>query len=210
MGTESIEYYAACPQCGAANVGKGKCDYCGASLIKSRTTTSSDFNYSRQEEEEKNLQEDMNYPEIEGKIYEIDEFLLIFCPIFGGMFILVPTIICIAFSSAGIMEIWVLAMLAMFWMIGIGAFVPLINSFVKRSKCKNGREISGVVRGYERTMVEVNGRPVLKIRILIDERTDPKILLLNTGGTSRKYALGKVIKLKGYDNNFIIVKEKLT
>ena len=203
---ESIEYYSACPQCGAANVGMDKCDYCGASLIKSRVNT--DFQYSKNSEEEKNFEEDSYYPEIKGKIYTNDTFLLLFCSIFGGAFILVPAIIMIAFISAGIMEIWVVAMLLLFFAIGIGSLIPLINYYVKKSKCKQGEDISGIVRGYEETMVSVNGRPVLAVRLLIDEMTNPKILILNTGETKRKYPLGRVITLRGYDNNFIIVENR--
>lgn len=206
-GVESIEYYSACPQCGAANVGLEKCDYCGASLIKSRVKTNNA--YDKSAEEDKNFKEDMDYPEIKGKIYEKDEFLLIFCPIFGGVFVLVPTIIMIAFISTGIMEGWLFAMFALFYVIGIGALIPLFSYFIKRGKCKRGKEITGIVRGYEEQMILVNGKPVLSVRILIDEKTDPKILVLNTGNTRRIYPLGKVITLKGYENNFVIVEKKI-
>ena len=45
---ESYEYYSACPQCGAANVGKEKCDYCGTSLIKKKINT--EVSYERNDE----------------------------------------------------------------------------------------------------------------------------------------------------------------
>ena len=58
-------------------------------------------------------------------------------------------------------------------------------------------------------MVMVNGSPTLRMRILIDKETEPKILVLNTGSTRRVYPIGKTIKLKGYNKNFIIVENKI-
>ena len=205
---ESVQYYSACPQCGAANVGNEKCDYCGASLIKSRINTT-DFSYQKTSEEEKNYMEDSYLPQVNGKIFEKDDFLLFFCPIFGGIFLLVPTVIFIAFSSAGIMEIWVFAMLVLFWIIGAAGIAPLVNYFVKKKKCKSGRIIKGIVRGYDETMMTVNGKPVLMVRLLVDKDTEPKILCLNTGSTKKLYPLGKEITLQGYDNNFVLVQEKI-
>ena len=63
--------------------------------------------------------------------------------------------------------------------------------------------------GFEKSMVMVNGSPTLRMRILIDKETEPKILVLNTGSTRRVYPIGKTIKLKGYNNNFIIVENKI-
>ncbi|MDO4188019.1 MAG: hypothetical protein Q4D29_03440 [Lachnospiraceae bacterium] len=204
---ESVEYYSACPQCGAANVGLEKCDYCGASLIKRKTNT--EFRSEMSDEETENLRQDADYPEVRGKLYEPDPFLLMFCPIFGGIFLLVPTIILLAFSSVGIMESWLYLMLGLFWLIGIGGISPLIVSLYKNVKCKNGNLITGIVRGYEESMVLVNGKPMLYVRLLVNERTDPKILILNTGKSAKVYPIGKVMKLRGYNNNFIIEKEKL-
>lgn len=207
---EKYEYYSACPQCGAANVGSEKCDYCGASLIKSKINTNSNITvHERDEQEEKNYQEDINYPEVKGKIFEKDEFLFIFCPLFGGIFLLVPTIIFFAFSSVGILEPWVILMLALFWIIGAAGLYPLINYFYSKNKCRNGREITGIVRGYQESMLIVNGRPVLNVRLLVDQQTEPKILVLSTGNTRKQYPLGKVLKLRGYNNKFIIDEDKL-
>jgi len=204
---ESIEYYSACPQCGAANVGNEKCDYCGASLIKIKTTHKE--MPGKTDEEEAYYQEDSRYPEIKGRLLEKDEFLFFFCPLFGGIFLLVPTIILVAFSQVGILELWVVAMLSVFWLVGIGGIMPLILYFVRKAKCRNGKEITGIVRGYEKTMIVVNGSPVLAVRVLIDQWTSPKILILNTGSSRRGYPLGKEIRLKVYKNNFMIVENRL-
>lgn len=206
---ESYEYYSACPQCGAANVGNEKCDYCGASLIKSKTNANVTILSNRDEREQINLEEDAYYPEIKGKLFEKDEFLFIFCPIFGGIFLLVPTVILIVFSSTGIMEPWVFAMLALFWIVGIGGIYPIINYFITKAKCKNGREVRGIVRGYQESMVLINGRPALSIRLLVDQYTDPKILVLSTGTTTREHPIGKELKLRGYKNKFVIEQARL-
>lgn len=206
---ESYEYYSACPQCGAANIGHEKCDYCGASLIKKRVNTKLSNYDEFESEDDKNLREDIDYPVINAKLFGNDRFLVIFCSLFGVGFLLIPTVLCISFVSTGIMEMWAYAMFLIFWLIGIGALIPLINHIIKKSKCNKGTEIEGIVRGYEKSMVMVNGSPTLRMRILIDKETEPKILVLNTGSTRRVYPIGKTIKLKGYNNNFIIVENKI-
>ena len=206
---ESYEYYSACPQCGAANIGHEKCDYCGASLIKKRVNTKLSNYDEFESEDDKNLREDIDYPVINAKLFGNDSFLVIFCSLFGVRFLLIPTVLCISFVSTGIMEMWAYAMFLIFWLIGIGALIPLINHIIKKSKCNKGTEIEGIVRGYEKSMVMVNGSPTLRMRILIDKETEPKILVLNTGSTRRVYPIGKTIKLKGYNNNFIIVENKI-
>ena len=206
---ESYEYYSACPQCGAANIGHEKCDYCGASLIKKRVNTKLSNYDEFESEDDKNLREDIDYPVINAKLFGNDSFLVIFCSLFGGGFLLIPTVLFISFVSTGIMEMWAYAMFLIFWLIGIGALIPLINHIIKKSKCNKGTEIEGIVRGYEKSMVMVNGSPTLRMRILIDKETEPKILVLNTGSTRRVYPIGKTIKLKGYNNNFIIVENKI-
>ena len=55
---ESYEYYSACPQCGAANIGHEKCDYCGASLIKKRVNTKLSNYDEFESEDDRNLRED--------------------------------------------------------------------------------------------------------------------------------------------------------
>lgn len=206
---ESYEYYSACPQCGAANIGHEKCDYCGASLIRKRVNTKLSNYDAFESEDDRNLREDIDYPVINAKLFGNDSFLVIFCSLFGGGFLLIPTVLCISFVSTGIMEMWAYAMFLIFWLIGIGALIPLINHIIKKSKCNKGTEIEGIVRGYEKSMVMVNGSPTLRMRILIDKETEPKILVLNTGSTRRVYPIGKTIKLKGYNNNFIIVENKI-
>ncbi|MDY5639745.1 MAG: hypothetical protein SPF36_01425 [Lachnospiraceae bacterium] len=206
---ESYEYYSACPQCGAANIGHEKCDYCGASLIKKRVNTKLSNYDAFESEDDRNLREDIDYPVINAKLFGNDSFLVIFCSLFGSGFLLIPTVLCISFVSTGIMEMWAYAMFLIFWLIGIGALIPLINHIIKKSKCNKGTEIEGIVRGYEKSMVMVNGSPTLRMRILIDKETEPKILVLNTGSTRRVYPIGKTIKLKGYNNNFIIVENKI-
>lgn len=201
---ESYEYYAACPSCGAANVGIDKCEYCGASLIKKKINTNT-TGHGMSEQEEILYQEDINLQEVDGKLCENDPFLLLFCPIFGGAFILVPTIIAIAFTSVGIMETWVMLMIGLFWIVGICGFAPLVLNIYGKIKCKNGEEVTGIVRGYENTMVTVNGAPCLAIRILIDQYVEPKILVLRTGNTKRKYQIGKSISLRKYKNKYIIL-----
>lgn len=206
---ESYEYYSACPQCGAANVGHEKCDYCGTSLIKKKINKTLSNSDEFESEDDKNYREDMDYPVINAKLFGNDSFLVVFCSIFGGAFLLIPTVLCISFVSTGIMEMWAYAMFAIFWLVGIGALIPLINHIIKKAKCNKGTEITGIVRGYEKSMVMVNGSPTLRMRVRIDEATEPKIIVFNTGGTRRVYPVGKTIKLKGYDNNFIIVENKI-
>jgi len=200
---EQIEYYSSCPSCGAINNGSKFCEYCGATMVKAKSVS----NYGREDIEEEYLQEDANLPIIRGKKASRDPFLLFFCPIFGGTFLLVPTIILIVFSSVGIMEPWLIAMLSLFWLIGICGIAPLFVNLISRAKCKNGEIVKGTVRGYDHSMYMINNRPALNVRLRIYEDGKYKILILGTGQTSRQYALGRELTLKRHNKYYMVVEE---
>lgn len=202
---ESVEYHPYCPSCGAANVGNDVCDYCGASLIKSKTNRE-ETKDEMEEQERINALEDYKYEEIKGKLREKDDFLLLFCPIFGGAFVIVPTIVCIAFMGTGILEFWLIPFFSLFWLIGIGALVPLFKQLTEGHKCKTGDLVTGTLRGYEDSMTVVNGRPQLNMRILLNDAYDPKILVLKTPFTVKKYPVGAQIRLKRYKDSYIFDK----
>lgn len=199
--TDSIEYYASCPQCGAPNTGNmARCEYCDALLIK-KTIRETENGYSNMEYQFS--EDDMILPEVKGHFCGKNTFLVLFTLFFGGMFLLVPTIICITFVSTGIMEPWLIAFFALFWLIGIGSFVPLIVGTVRKTKCKNGEIITAEVRGYEDSMIMINNRPEQMIRLKIYEHGTYKMLILNTGETKRKYPIGFNIRLRHYKNNYM-------
>lgn len=213
----SVEYYSSCPSCGATNNGKKKCEYCGNSLIKKTTQKSTDYDlyagngfgsdfYSNQYQGIDS--EFSSYPIIKGKNCGVDPFMILFSLIFGGCFTFVPLIICITFIATGIMEPWVILMLSVFWIIGIGSFVPLIIKTDARAKCKKGKVVTGVVKGYENSLVSINNRPVQNVCVLIDEFTDPKILVVSTGVTNRPYPLETTIQLKNYKDYYLITTGK--
>lgn len=202
--TEVFEYYAECPACGASNRGNSVCDYCGASMIKSRTKSTDGTGVS--DIEENNERDDSILPHIKAKSGNVDTFLLLFCSIFGGGFILVPLIVMIAFISTGILEPWVLGMLLLFFIIGFSSLIPLVINIRNVMKTKKGDIISGTVRGYAKTATYINGECVLRIKVLIDRDTEPKIVIFNTGETTRMYPINTEIKLRRYENYFSIVK----
>lgn len=195
----SLEYYSSCPSCGAVNTGKKFCEYCGASMVKKATQM---VNEPSMTIENSFLMEDVNLPLVKGKNCGKNLFMVLFCSIFGGMFFMVPTIICITFIATGIMQPWIIGMLSLFWVIGIGALTPMILSIKNRSKCKNGKHITGIVRGYEDSMVMVNNRPVQNMRIRIDDE-NPRIVLLSTGVSYCRYPVGGTVRLINYENYYM-------
>lgn len=197
---EKIEYYETCPNCGAANSGQETCLYCGTLLIKRRIFEETDS----ESLEERFKQEDSYLPVIHGKSGKVDTFLKIFCPIFGGVFLLVPTFLCIMFSSLGMMEAWVLGMFSIFWIVGAGSLLPLIISISNSKKCKNGTVITGMVRGYENGLYSINDSPVKIVLLKITQDGQDKILKLNTGKTSKSYALGAILRIRNYQNIYRI------
>lgn len=199
----SIEYYTSCPSCGASNKGKDICDYCGTLLIKKEVQQP--VFEERLSQEECYAREDAGLPVIHGKKAGRNPFLLIFCPIFGGCFFVIPFFIMIGFMSVGLMPIWVILMLVMFMAGGIGAFVPLILNIVNTSKCKNGVDIYGVVRGYEDSMMMVNGKPILNVILRVEYANGPHLVIVGTGETRKSYALGQTVKLKNYNDYYMVV-----
>lgn len=198
----SIEYYSKCPSCGATSGNKEVCDYCGSSLIKKRTFENKEVINSL---EEQYRIEDEQIPVFKGKGCNRDMFMILFSSIFGGCFLLVPTIILIAFTSSGIMEPFIYPMLLLFMAIGVGSFIPLIRSSIKRSKCKKSPALTGIVRGYtENRIVMVNGSPVKMVRVLVNLPSGPKIAEISTGGPDKPYPVGKMVKIHNYENYFYI------
>lgn len=209
---ESVEYFPSCPQCGASNNGKELCEYCGTSLVKRRINQSiglAGFGMANNSLEEENMMEDSDLREISGKSGNLDPFIIMFCLIFGGCFCLVPIIIGVAFTGSGIMEPWVFLMLGLFLLIGLGSLAPLVIAIISNIKCKTGEPVSGIVRGYSKSMVSVNGSPVLNMRLLMDENDEKYILVLRSGSTERRYKIGSTVHLKRYKNKYIIDKEKM-
>lgn len=199
--TKSVEYYTECPSCGATNTGNEVCEYCGASLIKSKSTIESEGPDTIEDEY---FRGDAGLKQIYGKSANLDPFTVIFCSIFGGCFIVVPFIIGFTFISTGIAETWAFAMLGMFVLIGVGSFSPIVIKIVNKSKVKNGEEISGTVRGYSNSLSSINNAPVLNVHIKIYADGEEKIVILNTGVTERRYPVGSTIYLKRNGKIFLI------
>lgn len=202
---ESVEYYPECPSCGAKNTGGSLCEYCGASMIKKKIK----FGNSGQSDiEEENEREDMSLPHINGKSGHLDPFIILFCSIFGGGFIIVPLILSIAFLSSGILEIWVAFMLIVFFLVGVGSLIPLVLNLYNGAQCKKGDILTGVVRGYSRTGTMINGDYVLKIKLCVTKNGNPTIVSFSTGKTVRTYPIGETVKIRNYKDYYIIDKNQ--
>lgn len=202
----SVEYYSKCPSCGAASGNKEVCDYCGSSLIKKRVYESEGIINSL---EEQYKIEDEKVPVFRGKGCNRDLFLVLFTGIFSGCFILVPTIIIIAFSNVGMLDSFLIPIMSIFYVIGIVAMIPLILSTVRRIKCKKSPELNGIVRGYsDNKLVMVNGSPAKMVRILVELPSGPKIAEISTGNSDKPYSIGKMVKIRNYKNYFYIDEEK--
>ena len=199
---ERIEYYDVCPNCGARSKVQDTCEYCGSSLIKS--VIRSERNIPVVDYEEELRAEDAKYPILPCRSCGRNTFLNLFCGIFGGCFILVPFIVGTAFIGAGIAEMWVIAMLGLFLLVGVGSLVPLIINISNTVKCKSGDLISAKVRGYENTMSSINGQPVLAVRLLINKDGRPGIIVLNTGKTTRSYSINQEIEIRNRDNLYML------
>lgn len=201
--TSSIEYYSTCPSCGGAGQGQAVCMYCGTSLVKKKMAETVGSEYVSPEAQY--AMEDAGLPQIQGTFAGPNMFLLLFCLAFGGGFLLIPGGIFAGFVATGMFEWYLLAFFSIFWMIGIAAFCVLFTYLGKRNKIKNGKVITAVVHGYGRGNMYINDMPVLTVKLLIDEFSDPKLLTLNTGSTERKYALGQTIKLRNYQDLYEII-----
>lgn len=197
----TIEYYAACPQCGAANAGNvANCEYCGSLLIKRSVQETVEGNYDL---ESQYAQEDAYLPEIDGHFCGKDTFLVLFCSLFGGIFLLVPTTLFLAFLGAGIMEVWLVFFFLIFWVIGGTSFAIMFVRLGRKMKCKNGEIIQGEVRRYENSIVRINNVPAQNIYIKVYMEGAYKILVLNTGETRRRYIPGTKVRLRRYKNCYM-------
>lgn len=195
---ETLEYYESCPGCGASNDGSGVCPYCGSSMIKSRKISK-----PARSIEDTFREEDRGLPVVKGKSGEINSFMKFFCPLFGGIFITVPTALFFAFAGAGLMEFWLIGFFSIFWLIGFGSLVPFIANIARNMKCKRGKRVMGTVRSYENSTITVNGSPALILRIRVDD-TNPYIVQINTGESTREYSVGSRLVLRVNDDCYLI------
>lgn len=195
---EKIEYYSTCPSCGAPSDPSGTCPYCGSSLVKNRVVTELDAS-----EEDAILQEDMSLPIVKGKCGKVDSFFKIFCPLFGGIFVLVPTILCVAFSVVRFLNAFMFLFCLPFFAIGLGALIPLFVAMSNEKKCLEGQRLVGIVRGYENSSVSVNGSPVKIIRVRVDEGGS-RLIVFSTGNAQRTYPIGSKIVLRNSGEHYLI------
>lgn len=202
---ENIEYYVECPSCGAHKEDADFCQYCGTSLIKSRTVTSADSERLT----DVFFREDHGLKRVEGKTSDFPKELKLFCALFGGLFLFVPTFLCFVFMAVGIFEIWLLLFFGIFWVIGAASFIPWIRANKARSNTAHGTVLVGIVRGYENSNISVNDRPVQKVMLRLSCPDDPSyqpiILHLNTGSTNCKWPLGEKLVLRNWQDYYQII-----
>ncbi|MDO4183295.1 MAG: hypothetical protein Q4E12_06805 [Coriobacteriia bacterium] len=196
---ETIEYYDRCPSCGAAADGDGICDYCGASLVRRRTTTETNESF-----EDMALREDRGLPVEKAKVAGMSGSMKFFLLLFGGIWFLTPTVLVVLFSLTGIMKPWLFAFFGIFWAVGLGCMVPLVVSVVRQRACRNGQQVTASLRGYEDGIYMINERPVQVMRLRVETEAGPKLVLLNTGATNRRYAPGMELHLRTANGRYII------
>lgn len=196
---ETIEYYEECPACGASNDGSGVCSYCGSSLMKSRTVQQID-----QPLEDVLSEEDRNLPLVKGKCATVNTFLKLFCPLFGGIFLVVPTFISGVFFASGMMALWLIPFFSLFWIIGVGGFAPLVRAFRRNKRCKNGAQMVALVRGYSNSSTSTNGTPTKNICLRI-EQGGPYLVEFNTGETKRLYPVGSRVLVRTDGQNGYLI-----
>lgn len=202
---ERVEYYSGCPSCGAASEGKEVCPYCGTSLVKKR--------YMIEVEESAEdiiAREDAGLPVVRGALVGssgMDTFLKVFCPLFGGIFVGVSLVLMIAFGASGLLFLdpFMILFFVPFLLIGFGAFVPLFVMASRKSKVKNGRQVPGIVRGYEDGGYQVNGRTVQNMRVRINDGGQVKLLILSTGSANKPYPVDSSINMLNAEDLYTIV-----
>lgn len=196
---QTTQYHSICPSCGAAHDGSGVCAYCGASMVASQQVTQ-----VNETPEQTMMREDAGLPLVKGKSGQISGFMKVFCILFGGIFLFVPTFLILCFAAVGLFDPLFLASFAVFPIVGIGALTPVVRASAIKKRCMAGRRLNAVVRYYVDGDYLVNDKPVQILRLRTEE-PQPRIIELNMGESKQSYAPGMRLTLANDEDYFVIL-----
>lgn len=198
MATITKKYYESCPNCGGHSENDNPfCSFCGASLIRSEK-----IEFNKRED----LFADDTPVDIVSNAIPSASFLPIFFMGFGAFFAVFPLSVGIIISIAT-GDLIGLLFVMIFLLIGLGFFIPGVILFNKGRKItKLGKTYDATVLGYSESMVMMNNRPILNIKVRAYMDGIGKCVQLNTNSTDAKWAIGSTIKIIGYGNSFLIKK----
>lgn len=203
----SKSYFSNCPNCGAPGNGSEYCGHCGASLVNNNVNKYFNGSQSNVPLQDQFAIQDAACPRIEGKSGERGFTETLFLTIFGFVFTLVGCVFLVLTAVIGsAMGIFVL-LAVVFLIIGIVSLILLFKTSAARVRCRKGQRISGIVRGYEEIQnVTFNDAPLLKIKVLVDMYTNPRIIIFSIGSSVRTYEVGSQITLRNSGDYYIIEK----
>ena len=180
-----------CPNCGAP-ITTEICPYCRVETgIDTRTA-------------------DMEYPIIECKEAYVSFwnfwFPMIFAVSFGSFGLIMP----IEFLLVGMENVGFLVLFfGLFGIIGIVAFVIAIKPIIKYFQIQiHGKEIDATVYGYMDDNMYINDLPAQIVKLLLQTKEGPRFILYQLGDVKKPYKINSKIKLKVYQDKFLILKDK--
>ena len=92
-----------------------------------------------------------------------------------------------------------------FLAISVAAGITLayfLVSFVVTRQC--GREEKAVVYGYTEADWTINGKPALRMKLLIDTPEGKRFIFYDTKTTVRKYPINEVVRLRVFGKFFLL------
>ena len=180
-----------CPNCGAP-ITTEICPYYGVETgIDTRTA-------------------DMEYPVIECKEAHIGFWTVVFPMIFAVSFGFFGLIMPIGLLFDGREKVGSLILtFGLFGIIGIVAFVIAIKPIIRYFQIQiHGKEIEATVYGYMNDNVHLNDLPAQIVKLLLETKEGPRFILYQLGDVKQPYKINSKIKLKVYQDKFLIVKDK--
>lgn len=143
------------------------------------------------------------YPIMECKECFLNFWNAVFPAIFCGMFGWAGIIMLVQMISEG--EVMIAMFSIPFISIGVAGGVIVIRSVTRHWKVRTrGEYITAKVFGYTNDDVLINGSPAQVVKLLVETKDGPRILLYQLGNTSRPYSMNSELKLLVYENLFII------
>ena len=182
-----------CRNCGAPTTSE-ICPYCGAVTQMNTNMANAD------------------YPVMKCKSVDFNFIRIGFPLIFGISFLIIPLMCVIMFSSISkasgapdFLSIIPIIITIPFFMISFVSIGIGLNFIYKNRLVKTkGYDTTALVYGYIAGGGYINGQPVQQVKLLVNTEEGPKFILYNTMKTIKQYKVNSSIKIKMYNDLFLI------
>ena len=128
--------------------------------------------------------------------------------IFGGIFLAVSIFSLIMFLSFNVLEIWSIAFLGLFFLIGIISFLYGLFRAIRNARISiKGEDCYASVENYYETNVYINGYPVMQFEfnVYVESTHMVEKVTEKISGDPDRYPIGSYVRVKYYNHKIKVI-----